>query len=272
MHPNLFALLSNLFIPQKFVEQHVPGIYVVSLKIGKTETEDFENSYFMNTNDQIEEACRQIRADPKLSRGYTGIGFSQGGQFVRALAQRCSDPPAINLISIGGQQQGVYGLPRCPGENQTICNLVRKLIDYGAYTSFVQNHLVQAQYWHDPIHEDEYRQKSIFLADINNENEPRNQTYKNNLLRLRNFVMVEFGEDSIVDPRISELFGFFKSGQAHDVVPLQETPLYQEDWLGLKELDKAGKIKMYTVPGDHLQLDMTWFANVIVGKYLSQTF
>ncbi|PIO23999.1 hypothetical protein AB205_0124910, partial [Aquarana catesbeiana] len=29
--------------------------------------------------------------------------------------------------------------------------------------------LVQAEYWHDPLNEDEYRKGSIFLADINQE-------------------------------------------------------------------------------------------------------
>ena len=29
--------------------------------------------------------------------------------------------------------------------------------------------LVQAQYWHDPLNEEEYRSYSIFLADINQE-------------------------------------------------------------------------------------------------------
>ena len=33
----------------------------------------------------------------------------------------------------------------------------------------IHNRLVQAQYWHDPINEQEYIEKSIFLADINNE-------------------------------------------------------------------------------------------------------
>lgn len=29
--------------------------------------------------------------------------------------------------------------------------------------------LVQAEYWHDPLNEQEYKDKSVFLADINNE-------------------------------------------------------------------------------------------------------
>ena len=35
--------------------------------------------------------------------------------------------------------------------------------------SFVQSHLVQAQYWHDPTKQQEYLDVSQFLADINNE-------------------------------------------------------------------------------------------------------
>jgi len=82
---------------------------------------------------------------------YCQNSFSQGGQFFRAIAQRCPDPPMLNLISIGGQHQGVFGFPRCPGDNQTICNYIRNLLRFGAYESFVQNHLVQAEYWHDRI-------------------------------------------------------------------------------------------------------------------------
>lgn len=46
---------------------------------------------------------------------------------------------------------------------------MRKLLNLGAYISWIQNHLVQAEYWHDPLAEAEYREKSIFLADINQE-------------------------------------------------------------------------------------------------------
>ena len=75
--------------------------------------------------------------------------FSQGGQFLRAIAQRCPNPPMLNLISIGGQHQGVFGFPRCPGDNVTICNYIRELLRFGVYESFVQEHLVQAEYWQD---------------------------------------------------------------------------------------------------------------------------
>ena len=81
---------------------------------------------------------------------------------MRAVAQRC--PQGMkNLITFGGQHQGVYGLPKC-GANHIICDYVRRLLNYGAYTSWVQDKLVQAQYWHDPLDNPEYQAKSLFLG------------------------------------------------------------------------------------------------------------
>lgn len=50
----------------------------------------------------------------------------------RAVAQRCPSPPMLNLISFGGQHQGVYGIPRCGYPNRW-CNYIRELLTYGAY-------------------------------------------------------------------------------------------------------------------------------------------
>lgn len=255
---------------QKFIEQHVNGVYVNSLRIGNNFEEEFANSYFKDTNKQIQMACDIVRNDTKLKNGYHAVGFSQGGQFVRALAQRCPSPPILNLVTFGAQHQGVFGLPRCPGENDTMCNIARDMINYGAYESFVQKHLVQAQYWHDPLNEALYREKSLFLADINNENSPRNQDYVDNLLKVKNFVMIKFTGDTIVDPPETESFGYYDAGQAKKTIPMNETDLYKEDWIGLKQLDESGRVKIYEVPGNHLQINMDWMASEIIAKYLQR--
>lgn len=243
---------------KKMVESKIPGIYVLSLKIGKTLIEDMENSFFMNVNSQIAIVCEILAKDPELQRGYNAMGFSQGGQFLRAVAQRCPSPPMINLISVGGQHQGVFGLPRCPGETSHICDFIRKTLNAGAYSKAIQYRLVQAQYWHDPLKEDMYRNYSIFLADINQERN-FNESYKKNLMALKKFVMVKFLNDSVVDPVETEWFGFYTSGQAKETIPLQETTLYTQDLLGLKEMDKAGKLVFLALEGDHLQLPAEWF-------------
>nr|XP_038023253.1 palmitoyl-protein thioesterase 1 [Anas platyrhynchos] len=245
------------------LQRRLPGTYVLSLRIGASVLQDVENSFFMNANDQVREVCGQLAADPHLKGGYNAIGFSQGGQFLRAVAQRCPSPPMLNLISVGGQHQGVFGFPRCPGESSHICDWIRKTLDLGAYTPAVQEHLVQAEYWHDPLREEDYRKSSIFLADINQER-GINETYKKNLMALKRFVMVKFLNDTMVDPPISEWFGFYKSGQAKETIPLRETPLYTEDRLGLQEMDKAGKLLFLGVEGEHLQFSEQWFCATIL--------
>lgn len=84
---------------------------------------------------------------------------------------------------------------------------------------------MQATYWHDPINEHDYIQGSTFLADINNERSI-NQTYIDRLLKLDNFVMVRFENDTMVQPIASEWFGFYKPGQSKEVIPLNKSALY----------------------------------------------
>ncbi|NP_001091368.1 palmitoyl-protein thioesterase 1 L homeolog precursor [Xenopus laevis] len=248
---------------KKMVETQIPGIYVLSLKIGNSIPEDMENSFFLNVNEQVEGVCKELAQNPALKNGYNSMGFSQGGQFLRAVAQRCPSPPMRNLISIGGQHQGVYGFPRCPGEISHMCDLIRKFLNLGAYTRDVQNHLVQAEYWHDPINEEEYRNGSIFLADINQERHV-NESYKKNLQLLEKFVMVKFLNDTMVDPPDTEWFGFYKPGQSKETIRLQESSLYTEDRLGLKEMEKAGKLVFLGVEGNHLQFSQEWFNKNII--------
>jgi len=252
---------------KRLVEQKVGGgVYVRSLMIGNNVFEDTENGFFMDVNEQVSQVCQKIAADPKLKHGYNAMGFSQGGQFLRAVAQRCPNPPMFNLISFGGQHQGVYGLPHCPGENVTLCNYMRKLLNLGAYISFVQEHLVQAQYWHDPLNEAEYKAKSLFIADINQERK-FNPAYKTNLLKLKNLVLVKFSQDSMVDPRDSEWFGFYKAGQGKQMYNMTESQLYTQDLLGLKELNESGRLALLESDGDHLQFTDAFFDKFIL-KYL----
>ena len=45
--------------------------------------------------------------------------------------------------------------------------------------------LVQAEFWHDPLNEDEYRKKCIFMPDINQENVSLKLTNTYNICLLR---------------------------------------------------------------------------------------
>merc|ERR1711962_81546 len=254
---------------KRMLEDELPGVYVHSLKIGDNILSDTESGFFKDTNAQVELVCKTVREDPQLQEGFNAIGFSQGGQFLRAVAQRCPNPPMRNLITVGAQHRGVFGFPKCPGEIDMFCDIVRDLLNFGVYTDLVQNFLVQAQYWHDPLHEDTYLDKSRFIADINNERTDKNATYKENLVKLENLVMIKHSQDSMVEPKESEHFEFYTPGQAKTIQPLRDSALYTEDWLGLRALDETGRLHMHTVEGDHLHFSRQWFIDEIVNVYLN---
>jgi len=95
------------------------------------------------------------------------------------VAQRCPSPQMKSLVTMGAQHQGVYGFPRCPGESLFLCDLMREMLNYGAYVDFVQNTLVQAQvirssiinYINNPAYDAECTQLKTGLGKGSNEEE-----------------------------------------------------------------------------------------------------
>lgn len=181
----------------------------------------------------MEEICEQLAGIEKLQDGFDAVGFSQGGQILRAYIQRCNTPPVKNLITIGAQHQGVSNFPGCPEDiplldfsvdkvdlelvqvnfphlelSQTPfrdCTWWQRMMKRRIYTDFVQNKSVQAQYFKDPLRMEEYLEKSIFLADMNNERPLKNETFAKNLSSLTNLVLFMFEDDVQVVPKESSV-------------------------------------------------------------------
>ncbi|KAF2904694.1 hypothetical protein ILUMI_01476 [Ignelater luminosus] len=251
----------------KHIKEALPGVYVSQLKIGRTHLDDFINSVKMHPDKQIEIVCEMIKNDPLLANGYNAIGWSQGSQFLRGLVQRCPEPKMKTLITMSGQHQGVYGFPKCNPLKKPICNLLRRLINRLAYFGIIQETIVPATYWHNPLNHRAYVRRNTYLADINNERDI-NQTYIKNLQSLENFVMVKYENDTTVIPKESAWFGFYKKGQATKIENLQESNLYISDRLGLKQMDKDGKLHFLSNDWDHDDFDWPWFKENIVYKFL----
>jgi len=138
-----------------------PSSYVLSLSPGagggdSSPAADVAAGFFGRVDAQVAAACAAIAADPRIRRAgaYDAVGFSQGGQFLRGVAQRCgghveeeegrcgdggegggapgpapgraaphpdhphpharSRPAMRRLITLGAQHQGVASLPLCP--------------------------------------------------------------------------------------------------------------------------------------------------------------
>ena len=66
---------------------------VVSVNTGATDSPilDWASGFFGDANKEVEHACDMLKDHPdlKASEGINMVGFSQGGQFARAVVQRC---------------------------------------------------------------------------------------------------------------------------------------------------------------------------------------
>jgi len=249
----------------------VPGLYVRNVMVGDTMEEDKFNSVFMQMNEQVSYVCDLLSADPHLSHGYNGIGLSQGGLLLRGLVEMCPHPPMRTLVTLGTPHQGIYGLPKCSSAKDLFCQLVRQLLSlgtYGAYLPWVQDRITTAQYWHDPLNSDEYEEGSHFLAVINNARLEKQKEFKENLAGLDNFVMIAWKNDTFIKPRKSSHFEFYEPGQDKTISPLRESLLYQDNWIGLKDLDEKGNLHFLEMEGDHMDLDYQWFYKNVVERFL----
>lgn len=169
-----------------------------------------------------------------------------------------------NLITLGGQHQGVFGVPNCNAMRHKTCEELRRILTTAAYTKAVQDSLVQATYWHDPLREEVYQRESTFIANINNELD-ENEDYVENLQKLEKFVMVKFSNDTMVTPRESSWFQFYVPGQDKAIAPLSESRVYQR--LGLDKLDRNGKLIFHECEGNHLQFPRGWLKDTLM-QYL----
>lgn len=176
----------------------------------------------------------------------------------------------LNLITLGSPHQGVFGLPNCLAKDNDSCKFFRSLLNHGAYLGWVQKLLVQATYWHDPLHEDKYRKYSTFLSDLNNERKI-NEIYVQRLKSLQKLVLVKFSNDTIVQPRESQWFGYYRPGQDIELISMEETDLYKQNRLGLKEMKESGKLIMLEAIGNHLEYSHAWFSQNIL-PILSENF
>ncbi|KAF7375973.1 Palmitoyl-protein thioesterase [Mycena sanguinolenta] len=253
-----------------------PGIFVHSIYLEEDIDKDRQAGFYGNVNEQVQFVSEQLAAIPELEGGFDAIGFSQGGQFLRAYVERYNSPPVNNLITFGSQHMGVSDIPTC-GPRDFMCQIARRAVKAGVYSSWAQEHLVTAQYFRDPANLEGYYSSNKFLTSINNEIlESRNETYARNLASLNKLVLIMFTEDKTVVPKESSWFG--SEVVVDDIsltddhqrvladtripVSMYEQPLYQEDWIGLRELDERGDVVFGVCESVHMDIEDCWEAFV----------
>ncbi|EGD77142.1 palmitoyl-protein thioesterase 3 [Salpingoeca rosetta] len=223
-----------------WIHEAIPCAYIKNMEIGNGPLD----SVFMHMNDQVDNFCEQVYADPKLARGFNLIGFSQGGLIARGYVQRCNKYPVINFLSWVSPQGGQFG-----GVEAFAPPWLVVLFNNAPYSDMVQNSLSLAQYWRDPFNIKAYMEKSTFLADLNNERLHKNATYKEHITSLKTMMLIYSKEDFVVNPRQSGWFQHFRAfsgpGKNGVVVPLRDSLFYKLDYIGVKALDESGRLQMH---------------------------
>jgi len=251
MH-GLLASSEAMSHAQGWIEQDFPNIYTRNIEIGNGRLD----SLFMNINLQIDAFAKIVASDPKLANGFNLICHSQGGLIGRGFIERYNQPPVFNFITWASPHNGVFGVPDlnalCPDQD---CPWLDYLMDYildgGWVSQDFQEQISFAAYWKDPFRIGDYIKYNIFLSDINNEKDQKNQTYKQHITSLNQWALFYSTDESIVVPPQSPWFYFFAEGDDTKIVPLNETKQYQEDWIGLKTLNLSQRLLFYTIPCSH---------------------
>lgn len=231
-----------------------PGTYVHVVQLGDTGSADRSTTFFGNVTEQLDYACKQLARDNILrtAPAINALGFSQGGQFLRAYVERCNSPPVRNLVTFGSQHNGISEFQSCASAADLICQSANAVLKFGTWSHFVQSRLVPAQYFRDPDDLPKYLEASNFLADVNNERSLKNSTYADNIARLNRFVMYMFADDKTMVPKYSAWFAEYNR-TSKVVTPLADRVMYKEDWLGLRRLSEKGGLVFDLLEGEHMR-------------------
>ncbi|WRT66084.1 uncharacterized protein IL334_003037 [Kwoniella shivajii] len=253
-----------------------PGIFVHSIQIPLDGSLDDERraGFWGNAEEQGWAGCEQIETIPELKGGFDGMGFSQGGLFMRFYAQYCNNPPLKNLITFGTPHFGISALIPCPTPPTLSCILAARAARSGIYTSYAQSHIVQAAYFRDTERLDEFWKINKFIRDLNGEkglgedqdhddddDDDDDDTKQkgrngsgNGVDKLDNFIAVMFDQDRTVSPAQSSHFSTYSPSNKSEIIPMNEQPMYLGDWIGLRSLDEKRGLVLEHCQGEHMDL------------------
>lgn len=241
--------------------------YLLTPQLGQGPLEDIVGSFLRPLDDSIDYFAEIVRNDTEVAAAgaFNAIGYSQGNLIIRGYIEKYNDPPVHHFMSMFGPHMGVAGFPGCDMTYQ-FCKSLDYVLGSLAYLPVVQNHLMQANYYRDPTHLEEFRSGDVGLAELNDEaRDDSSVELPTGSLTLAgmsgNLTLVKGLADTTVQPNDSEWFGYYADGSQSEIMNL--TDAYWYTWFGLDEMESKGQLAMETVPGKHMQFTTTELTDLI---------
>ncbi|XP_065090809.1 lysosomal thioesterase PPT2 homolog [Ochlerotatus camptorhynchus] len=238
MHGILTGADSMLLVVDE-IQRHHPGTVVYNADRFEGWS-SLENAWHqvLELNSDLQDICQ------KHPDGVILLGYSQGGLIARAVLQTYPDHCVKKFISLSSPQAGQFGTDFL---HLIFPALVAKTA-YQLFYTYVGQHTSVGNYWNDPHHQDLFEQFSIFLPYINNDLPSTNSTlFRDSMLQLDQLILIGGPDDGVITPWESSHFGYYNG--TDDVIPCKQRKIYLEDRIGLRTLDKSGRLKLITVPG-----------------------
>lgn len=252
----------------RIIKNVIPDAFVHSVYLHPDPKKDERFSVLGFANSQVDAVCEQLSNITELQNGFSAIGFSQGGLFLRAIVERCPNVTMNTLVTFGLPHMGVLELPLCPNLNDWICKRRNSFLKRQVWNALVQKTVIPAQYFRDPAQYDKYLEYSQFLADLNNERKDNvSAIARDRFLSLEKLVLIKFSEDTTLVPKESAFFEELDPVSG-TIIPFDKTRFYTNDLVGLQLLHEKNKIDFYTVSDVHMRF-LKEFLRQIVETYFA---
>jgi len=153
-----------------------------------------------------------------------------GGLVTRAVLE-ITTTPILSYVSLAGPQLGQFGEVGVP---KWLKNFTTDTAWHFMYSKIAQDTYSAANYWHDPYHETEFREHSVFLPPLTLQG---NETYKSHLQKVGHAAFFGSPDDGVISPWYSSVWSFLDNTGRR--VPLEEQEVWVNDTLGLRELNST---------------------------------
>ena len=232
------------------------GVHVECIEVGN----GYWDSVFMPIQKQAEYACEQIKKNPNFQGKFNLLGISQGTLISRYIIEKCDMKGQVaKYMSFDGPQMGIGSIPKfncgkpCEFINNISAPICYNLMDKIAPCGYVK-------YRYD---QETYNKKNVFLKMLNNENEPKDMEIYKRITSLEKFKMIKSKQDTTITPKESSWFEFYDK-EGKEIVPLEETEFYKQDFIGLRKLMEDGKVIKAEFREEHVLYSIVEYFEEIV--------